>query len=148
MSGSGDIHSHGSGEGNKKKGEQMKVEITAPIEDIKGSTGITDMGDADYSLKMKVQITPGDYARLMSLQRQRVSLKLTISAEQAMFDLVVAQVGLKAEQKPEVKAGDKPVEALKDAKQTIPFVESAGGDVTMAPVKDKPKEKVSSGKAS
>lgn len=85
----------------------MKVEITAAIEDIKGYTGITDMGDPDYQLKLKVQITPGEYARLLNLQRQRVPMKLVISSDQAIMDLGIQPFGLKTDlEQVDVKTGE------------------------------------------
>lgn len=65
----------------------MEIEIKGAIEDIKGSTGITDMGDPDISLKIKVQLGPSAYARLMNLQKQRVPMYLIIGSAQAAMDL-------------------------------------------------------------
>ena len=93
----------------------MKVEITAAVEDIKGTTGITDMGDAEYTLKMKVQITPGDYARLMNLQRQRVPMKITLSSDQALMDIVFASYGVKEK----VQAKDEAEALVGEAKKVL-----------------------------
>lgn len=84
----------------------MQVEIRANIEDIKGSTGITDMGDPDISLKLKVQMPPGAYARLMSLQKQRVPMYLIIASDQAMFDLEIIQFKGEASKGEEPSAGE------------------------------------------
>ena len=51
----------------------MEVQIEAAIEDVTGTWKVTDMGDWDVSLKLKVQMNPGSFARVMNLRKQQVS---------------------------------------------------------------------------
>lgn len=67
----------------------MEVAITGQIEDINGQWKVGDMGDWDINLRIKVQMSPGDFARIMNLRKQRVPMYMTIGSYQAAMDLTM-----------------------------------------------------------
>lgn len=106
---------------------EVKIDIKH-VNGLKNPKVVIEEGRIDYTLPFEVQLSPGDFERIIQLFRQRVPVMLTISSPQAKMDLFVETVHDPSHAPVTQEEADKLRQDAKDALRTSQIAYNRAND--------------------